>query len=263
MTTAWPGGERLIAESPCRWAVAVARGDGTPLWDHEADAPRQAASTIKIAVLIALFRAVDAGSVRLDERRPLRDEEKVGGSGVLGALDAGLAPTLHDVAHLMIAISDNTASNMAIDAAGGLAAVNAVCADLGATRTVLGRRFLGRAARAGEAENLTTARDLTLLLRAILDGSAASADACARMLALLRAQTHLDRLARRLPDDVTYAGKTGTLPGTALDAGILTTPRGPLLVAAIATALPDPYAADETIGQLAAGAAREWGDAVG
>ncbi len=259
MTEQWATGARLIAASPCRWNVAVARGDGTPLWGHDADEQRLSASTIKLAVLIALFRAVDAGTARLDQRIALRDEEKVGGSGVLAALDAGLRPTLHDVAHLMIAISDNTASNLVITAAGGLAAINAVCADLGATRTVLGRRFLGRAAQAGEAENLTTARDLTTLLHAILAGTAASPDACARMLALLRAQNHRERLARHLPETLGYAGKTGGLPGTALDAGIITTPGGPLLIVGIATALPGPFAADETFGQLALAAAREWG----
>src|SRR5690242_5767970 len=154
MAPSWETGERLIAASPCRWSVAVTRGDGAELWGHAADESLKAASTIKLAVLIALFRALDAGQLRLDDERVLRDSDKVAGSGVLSALHAGLAPTLHDLAHLMIAISDNTASNLCIEAAGGLPAVNAACQDLGATNTILGRKFLGRAAQAGEAENL-------------------------------------------------------------------------------------------------------------
>jgi beta-lactamase class A len=259
VTASWESGERLIAGSPCHWSVAVTRGDGTELWGYVADEVLKAASTIKVAVLIALFRAADAGQLRLDDERLLREGDKVGGSGVLSALHAGLAPTIHDLAHLMIAISDNTASNLCIEAAGGLAAVNAVCADLGATRTVLGRKFLGRAAQAGEAENLTSARDLTNLLRAILDGSAANPSSCERMLALLRAQNHRERLARLLPAAVGFAGKTGTLSGTALDAGILFTPGGPLIIAAIANDLPADYAADETMGQLALAAVETWG----
>lgn len=259
MGVSWEAGERLIAASPCHWSVAVTGGDGVALWGHNANEQLKAASTIKIAVLIALFRAIDAGQVELGDERVLRDSEKVGGSGVLSALHDGLSLTLHDLAHLMIAISDNTASNLCIDAAGGLTAVNAVCRDLGATQTVLGRKFLGRAAQAGEAENLTTASDLTTLLHAILDGSAASQSSCARMMALLHAQAHRDRLARCLPPAVAYAGKTGTLSGTALDAGFLFTPGGPLIIAAIATDLPADYTADETIGRLALAAAETWG----
>jgi beta-lactamase class A len=259
MAASWETGERLIAASSCHWSVMVTRGDGSELWGYVVDEPLKAASTIKVAVLIALFRVLDAGQIRLDDERVLRESDKVGGSGVLAALHAGLAPTIHDLVHLMIAISDNTASNLCIEQAGGLAAVNAVCADLGATRTVLGRKFLGRAAQAGEAENLTSARDLATLLRAILDGSAASQSSCEQMLALLRTQTHRDRLARFLPAAVGFAGKTGTLSGTALDAGILFAPGGPLIIAAIANDLPADYAADETMGQLALAAVETWG----
>ena len=114
-----------------------------------------------------VFRAIDAGRLQLDDTRVLQASDKVGGSGVLRELHTGLSLTLHDLAHLMIAISDNTASNMLIDAA-GLDAVNASLRDLGAANTVLGRRFLGRASQPGEPENLTTTADLALLLRAIL-----------------------------------------------------------------------------------------------
>ena len=79
------------------------------------------------------------------------------------------------------------------------------------------------------------------------------------MLALLKAQTHRDRLARFLPASVDFAGKSGTLAGTALDAGILFAPGGPLIVAAIASDLPADYAADETMGRLALAAVETWG----
>ena len=254
----WAAGDELLRGSSCRWHVAVAAADGALLWGHEADEQCKAASTIKIAILIAVFRAIDAGKLRLDERRPLRDADKVPGSGVLKALRDGLSLSLHDLAHLMIAISDNSASNMLIDAV-GLDAVNAAIRDLGCTGTVLGRRFYGRAALPGEPENLTTARDLTRLLAAILGDRAASAGSCAAMLDYLRGQTHLDRLARHLPESLPYAGKTGTLIGTALDAGIIFAPAQTLIVAAIANELPGPFAAEDTMGQLALAAAREWG----
>ena len=261
MTTPhWAAGDDLLRDAPGSWAVAVADAGGDLLWGHDPDRQFKAASTIKIAILIALFRAIDAGSLTLGERRTLQAGDKVPGSGVLKGLDEGLPLTLHDLAHLMIAISDNSASNMLIDAV-GLNAVNVASSDLGANGTVLGRRFYGRAALPGEPENLTTARDLTRLLAAILGNRAASPASCAAMLDYLRGQTHLDRLARRLPEALSYAGKTGSLTGTALDAGIIFAPARPLIVAAIAADLPEPYAAEETMGQLALAAAREWGGA--
>lgn len=266
MTAAWPAGEALLRDAPGDWSISIRDGDGAARWDHRADLPRAAASTIKLAVLAALCRAVDAGRLRLAETRALVAGDKVGGSGVLSALHDGLRLTLDDLAYLMIAISDNTASNLLIDAVGH-DAVNATIRDLGLRRTVLGRKFRGRPAAPGERENVTTANDLTALLAAILAGppagaagfrpaGAASRD---RMLALLRAQQHRERLARLLPPEIAYAGKTGSLPGTVLDAGILFTPSGPLIVAAIATELPHHFAADETMGRLALLANAEFG----
>ncbi|MGN6359039.1 MAG: serine hydrolase [Thermomicrobiales bacterium] len=255
----WAAGEAIVGGAPGRWSAIVTRGAGEALWAHDADIQQLSASTIKIAVLIAVFRAIDEGRLRLDETRVLQESDKVGGSGVLRELHAGLPLTLHDLAHLMIAISDNTASNMLIDAA-GLDAVNAAARDLGATSTVLGRRFLGRAARPGEPENLTTVADLALLLRAILNNQAASQSSCAAMLGYLRGQEHRQRLARFLPPGLTFAGKTGTLPGLALDAGIFFAPAGPLIIVASATQLPAEYVADEPMGRLAQAAFEEWGE---
>jgi beta-lactamase class A len=255
---AWAAGEEIVGAAPGRWSAIVTRGAGEALWAHEADARQRAASTIKVAVLIAVFRAIDEGRLRLDDTRVLQASDKVGGSGVLRELHAGLPLTLHDLAHLMIAISDNTASNMLIDAA-GLDAVNAAARDLGATSTVLGRRFLGRASQPGEPENLTTTANLALLLRAILNNQAASQASCATMLGYLRGQEHRQRLARFLPPSLTFAGKTGTLPGLALDAGILIAPSGPLIIVASATQLPAEYVADEPMGRLAQAALQQWG----
>jgi beta-lactamase class A len=258
MAAMWAAGEALVRDAPGHWNAIVARGEGEVLWAHDADVQQLAASTIKIAVLIAVFRAIDAGRLQLDDTRVLQASDKVGGSGVLRELHTGLSLTLHDLAHLMIAISDNTASNMLIDAA-GLDAVNATLCDLGATNTALGRRFLGRASQPGEPENLTTTADLALLLRAILNNQAASQPSCAAMLGYLRGQEHRQRLARFLPPGLTFAGKTGTLPGLALDAGILFAPSEPLVVVASATQLPADYVADEPMGRLAQAALQQWG----
>src|ERR1041385_5139771 len=76
------------------------------------------ASSIKIAVLIELFRQAQGGEVSPSERRRVTVRDRTLGSGLLGDLDEGLEPTLRDLAVLMMAISDNTATNMLIDRLG-------------------------------------------------------------------------------------------------------------------------------------------------
>jgi beta-lactamase class A len=174
----------------------------------------------------------------------------VPGSGVLTWLGPGLELSLADLAYLMVAVSDNTASNLLLDAV-GFDRVQGTIASLGLVGTALKRRFLGRAPAAGEPENLTTAADLARLLAAIADDSAASPAGCARMRELLALQQDRARLARRLPAGVAFGGKSGSLPGLVHDAGLLTGPADVLAVAVLTRGFPDPYAAEEAIGEVA------------
>ena len=96
----WAAGEAIVGGAPGRWSAIVTRGAGEALWAHDADVQQLSASTIKIAVLIAVFRAIDEGRLRLDETRVLQESDKVGGSGVLRELHAGVHGSgCHDAAH--------------------------------------------------------------------------------------------------------------------------------------------------------------------
>src|ERR1041385_2147171 len=72
-------------------------------------------SLIKVSVLVTLMDEVNKGKVRLDERSGMIDRDKVGGTGVIHYLASGLAPTMADLAWLMIVLSDNMATNLLID----------------------------------------------------------------------------------------------------------------------------------------------------
>src|SRR5688572_20130970 len=65
------------------------------------------ASSIKVPILYQLFRRVEAGEIALDDRVELTEAAKAKGSGVLRDLQPGLRPTVHDIAMLMIIVSDN------------------------------------------------------------------------------------------------------------------------------------------------------------
>ena len=76
---------------------------------HNADTVFFTASTLKVPLLVELYRQVDAGIIDVNQRIDLTDALRVPGSGVLKELSSGLQPTVHDLAMLMIIISDNTA----------------------------------------------------------------------------------------------------------------------------------------------------------
>jgi len=80
-----------------------------------ADTPVQTASTIKMGILLDAAEQIRAGRATFQEKLVLNKDNQVPGSGVLGQLDTPLALTLKDVLTLMVVLSDNTATNMAID----------------------------------------------------------------------------------------------------------------------------------------------------
>jgi len=247
----WSALQAAIAAAPPGTTVAVSVRNlrSRASFGHHDERVFPAASTIKMVILVAVAQAIDEGHLSLSERLPVLTTQKVGGSGVLNWLQTGLELTLRDHAWLMIAISDNTASNVLIDAV-GMPAIHDVERSLGLSATSLNRRFLGRLPDHGAPENVATAADLTKILSSIVDGSAASPDRCAWMLELLGDQQHTDRLSRNLPGGVTFAGKSGSLTGIAHDAGLLRAPGGGAAIAVLTKGFDDSYAAAAYIGAI-------------
>ncbi|HXH05204.1 MAG TPA: serine hydrolase, partial [Vicinamibacterales bacterium] len=208
-----------------------------------------AASTIKLAILYELFRQADEGRVSLDERRPLDRRHAVGGSGVLGLLGTP-ALSLRDCATLMVVLSDNTATNVIIDAV-GLEAVDRRLSALGLTRTRLRRRMMDlEAARRGD-ENVSTPGELAALLRLLHKGeglSAASHRALLDILALPKSSA----LRRRLPPEVRVADKPGSLDGIRVEAGIVYAAGRPYVFAAMGAWLADGEAAERALAEASA-----------
>lgn len=249
--TAWDRVEALARATPGAEVSVAARLVGTDrAWRLDAERVFPAASIIKTAILVALYRDVDAGRLDLATSVPVPPDAKVKGTGVLTWMSPDLTLPLADIAYLMIAISDNTASNVLIDTV-GLPRIQATIADLGLTSTALNRRFLGRRPGSHEPENVTHAADQAALLGAIAGDTAASPRSCQQMRATLALQQDRDRIARYLPDGLTFAGKSGTLPGLIHDTGLIETPAGTLALAVLTRGLPDDYQAAETIGRIA------------
>ena len=103
------------------YAVQLGTGQSVAV---DADRPVQTASVIKLAILYEAMVAVREGRARWDERITLKPGDTVGGSGMLHFFDTPLQLTLKDVLTMMVIVSDNTATNLAIDRF-GIEAVNA------------------------------------------------------------------------------------------------------------------------------------------
>jgi beta-lactamase class A len=245
-----PLGARLAAiPDGMRLSLAARHlGSGSTL-DHDADRPVTAASTIKTLILVAVARALDAGTLALDTEIPVRDEWRIGGTGVVNWLHRGISLPVEDHAWLMIAISDNSTSNALIETV-GLETIQETARKLGVPSLHLGRRFYGYLPPGETNVNEVTARGLTDLLTAIWRDAVASPERCAWMRKLHADQQHRDRLARQLPEGVTYAGKTGTLTGISHDIGVISGPGGEIAVSALVESTAGKYEDDVFLGSI-------------
>lgn len=240
--------------------VAVAArnlGTGMAL-DRLADERFPSASVIKIAILLELLARADEGDLRLTDRLIVQDEDKVPGSGVLSMLGAGLELSLDDLAHLMMNVSDNTASNLLIGRL-GCDAINRRLSELGLTSTRLERKFYDFAAREKGLDNWVAAGELADLLMAVERRSVLSPAACEKALAVMRKQQFTSRIPALLPPDTPVANKTGSITGICHDAGIIYSPAGPLVLVVLTRDLPHPAVAEGAIRHVARMVYEQWG----
>lgn len=176
------------------------------LWVHDlrrretfglgAEEPFDAASTIKVFVLLELFRQAYVGAVTLDEEVELRERDMVDGSGVLKDLTPGLRLSLRDAAVLMVTASDNVAANLIIRRV-GVGAVNRGARAAGATCTRLsGPIMLHRR----QGPSCTTARDLGVVLTRLARRGAVCPAASREMLDILGRERADNIVGRLLPD---------------------------------------------------------------
>lgn len=229
-------------------------------WHHRGDCRHPSASTVKVPIMIQVYRMIDQGALRLDDMHSLAATEKSPGSGVMQHLHSGLQVSIADLLYLMMSISDNTATNILIDLA-GMTNINDTMAELGMTSSILGRPMRGRLAIEGEQENLATASDYTRVMQAIVDGWAASASACEAMLSTLEKQHNGRRIGRYVPDAGGYrwGSKTGTNTGIVNDVGFAASPAGMLLIAVICRGAADEPCGEGAVAEIARSAMRVTG----
>lgn len=173
------------------------------------------ASMIKLAVMAAYLRAVDAGTINPQQALPLARMKIVGGTGKIQS-ERARTYTYDALCRYMIMYSDNTATNALIDAL-GVNTVNTRAHELSCTQTTLNRKLMQL--NTG-VENYTSAADVSRLLCAFYTQTAASAGQCTKAMDFLLQQTDGDGIPQGL-SGVQFAHKTGTLGGIRHDGGIV------------------------------------------
>jgi beta-lactamase class A len=219
-----------------RAAVAVRHLVTGETYTLNADQPMPTASLIKFPIMVETFRQVAAGKVKWTDEVTLTDADKVPGSGILTpCFSAGVRLPLKDAVRLMIAVSDNTATNLVLDRI-GIASPNKFMAELGLPETRVNAKVFRRDTSIDPERSKkyglgsTTAGEMVRLLTVLHEGQLVDATASKEMVAILKLCDDKDKLPALLPPGVTVAHKTGSVTSSRTDAGILELKSGPVAV---------------------------------
>ncbi len=192
------------------------------------------ASTIKLPILVAFFQDVEAGKIELDELLTITEENISGGSGYLQYQPVGQKITALKAVTDMIAVSDNTATNMAIERLGGSTALNQRFVDWGLNTTKIRNRLPDL-----EGTNTTSPEDLSNLLLKIDRGQLVSSRSQERIMQIMQQTQRNHLLPQGLGEGGTIAHKTGDLLSVLGDTGIINLPNGKGYIASVLVKRPD------------------------
>jgi len=178
------------------------------------------ASSIKITVLANLYLQAQQGKLKLTDVYTVQASDLVPDSDIMNGLTPGVTRiTLRDLATMMVAVSDNAATNVLIDRV-GMNNVNAMLDSLGLNQTRLRRKMMDLEAAKQGRENISTPREMMMLLDAIYHGKLLNKELTEDFFKVL--STNKDSfIPRDLPAGLKIANKPGELEAVRNDSGIV------------------------------------------
>jgi beta-lactamase class A len=212
------------------------------------------ASSIKIAVVAELYHQHQEGKLKLDDLYTVNAADLVPDSNIMGGLTPGVTRvTNRDLATMMVAVSDNSATNVLIDRV-GMENVNAFLESLGLHQVRLRRKMMDLKAAAEGRENVATPREMMTLLDALFRNKVLNrglTDDFFRILATPKDSW----IPRYLPEDLKIANKPGSLEGVRNDSGVIFA-RRPYILCVMTTYLRNERDGEEAIAQISRAAYR-------
>jgi beta-lactamase class A len=209
------------------------------------DDPVSTASTIKLPIMVELFSEAGEGKLDWNQKLELTDAVKVPGSGILNEFSPGDTFAIRDLMHVMIVMSDNTATNMILDRIGG-DAVNHRMAQLGLKQTAVMREIMRaknitEEGRKPDSERWGLGRssphDMVMLIEKMYRGQLVNKEASDEMLTVLKRQRDLQGVGRDTPDTV-VASKSGALDHLRSEVALVYSQHGPIAMAITVTGIP-------------------------
>lgn len=243
---------------------------GVALWDLETgrrvsaggEVVMHAASTMKVPVMLAILEAVDAGRLELNRPVPVRNEfssivdgspfvlhaEEDGDPELYGRV--GETATVEDLLRRMIVRSSNLATNLLIELVGPSSVMD-LMKRLGADDIRVLRGVEDEKAYEAGLNNVTTAWDMMLVMKAIAEQVAVSPEASRLMVDILRAQEFREKIPAGVPPGVVVANKTGNITRISHDAAIVYPPgRRPYVLVVLTRGYEDAAEANELIARI-------------
>jgi len=213
------------------------------------------ASSIKICVLAELYRQAQQGKLKLTDLYTVNANDLVQDSDIMGGLTPGVTQiTLRDLATMMVAVSDNSATNVLIDRV-GMENVNAFLNAQGLGQTRLRRKMMDVKAAAEGRENVSTPNEMMKLLEAIYRGQVLNKEMTDDFFKVL--STHKDSwIPRNLPEGLKIANKPGALEGVRNDSGVIFVDKRPYVLCVMATYLRNERDGEEAISNVSLAAWR-------
>jgi beta-lactamase class A len=203
--------------------------------------PVQTASVIKLPLMLQMFEQVKAGKLNLSSPVVLTKDNQVPGSGILNMMDPGLSLSVKDVITLMMTLSDNTATNMAIDVV-GLRTTNDMLAQMGLKNTYFYKKVFKKAEGPMPPDQKqfglgkTTAEEMARVMESIYRCDLGDRELCLQMITIMRNQQDHDMIPRYLKrenaseDLSAVADKVGALDDVRNDVALVYTERGPIVI---------------------------------